>query len=97
MAAMRVKSGGVSVFPHHGFLCDSQATGANLRMYSRSCPPFPRPWLRLDLSARIGIAMMGTMMARAKEEMVVMRSHRGPHAPCLEKDEMELPGSRFGD
>lgn len=41
--------------------------------------------------------MMGTIMARAKEEMVVMRSHRGPHAPCLEKDEMELPGSRFGD
>lgn len=87
----------MSVFPHHGFHCNSQATGANLRMYSKSCPPFPRPSLRLDLSARIGMAMMGAMMVRAKAEMVVMRSHRGPHAPCLEEDEMELPGSRFGD
>lgn len=43
------------------------------------------------------MAMMGAMMARANAEMVVMRSHRGPHAPCLEEDEMELLGSRFGD
>src|SRR4051794_33729553 len=94
-AAMTVKSANCSQYvTHDDTNRNSQATGANLRMYSRSCPPSPSPLLRLDRSTRIGIVMMGAVMARAKAAIVEMRSHRGPHAPCF-KDEVPCP--RFGD
>ena len=98
-AAMRVKSVGP------GQLCrvsrwvgqDSQATGANLRRYSRSCPPLPSPWFRLDWSARTGMIMMGTATAKPKAVMVGMRSHRGLQALFLGAEDVGAADSRSGD